>query len=109
MQYATLVHELAHLYCGHVGTPNLNWWPNRTSLNRTFCEFEAESVSYLVCQRRGIDNPSKEYLAGYVRGNVPMPEISLDCVMAASGLIEKMGRERLKPRKDGARKRLTER
>ena len=45
VQYATLVHELAHLYCGHVGTPNLNWWPNRTRLNRAFCEFEAESVS----------------------------------------------------------------
>ena len=87
----------------------MNWWPNRTRLNRAFCEFEAESVSYLVCQRRGIDNPSEEYLAGYVKGNVPMPEISLDCVMAAAGLIEKMGRERLKPRKDAAQKKLTER
>jgi hypothetical protein len=29
--------------------------------------------------------------------------------MAASGLIEKMGRERLKPRKDGAEKKLNER
>jgi len=38
-----------------------------------------------------------------------MPEISLDCAMTASGLIEKMGRERLKPRKDGAPKRLAER
>jgi uncharacterized protein DUF955 len=27
-QYATLVHELAHLYCGHLGTPNKKWWPN---------------------------------------------------------------------------------
>jgi hypothetical protein len=23
-QYATIVHELAHLYCGHIGTPNDN-------------------------------------------------------------------------------------
>ena len=29
-----------------------------------------------------------------------VPAISLECVMAASGLIEKMGRERLKPRKE---------
>jgi len=29
--------------------------------------------------------------------------------MAAAGLIEKMGRERLKPRKDAAQKKLTQR
>jgi hypothetical protein len=28
-RYGTLVHELAHLYCGHLGTPNGRWWPNR--------------------------------------------------------------------------------
>jgi len=38
-----------------------------------------------------------------------VPEISLESVMAAAGLVEKMGRERLKPRKDTAQKKLTER
>src|ERR1700720_3579891 len=47
-RYATLVHELAHLYCGHLGTPNERWWPDRQNLSQTVCEFEAESVSYLV-------------------------------------------------------------
>ena len=28
-KYATLVHELAHLYCGHLGTPNEKWWQDR--------------------------------------------------------------------------------
>jgi hypothetical protein len=46
-------------------------------------------------------HPDK-YLAGYIGQNSRVPEISLECVMAAAGLIEKMGRERLKPRKDGA-------
>ena len=66
------------------------------------CEFEAESVCYLVCRRLGIDNPSEEYLAEYLEKNKDkdVPQISLECVMAASGLIERMGRERLKPRKD---------
>ena len=108
-RYATLVHELAHLYCGHLGTPNEKWWPNRSHLSGIVCEFEAESVCYLVCGRAGIDNPSDKYLAGYTGQNSRVPEISLECVMAASGLIEKMGRERLKPRKDGAPKRLAER
>jgi hypothetical protein len=101
IRYATLVHELAHLYCGHLGTPNPKWWPNRSGLGEAVYEFEAESVCYLVCQRLGIDNPSEEYLAGYLKDNSDVPQISLECVMAASGMIEKMGRERLKPRKDG--------
>ena len=100
-QYATLVHELAHLYCGHLGTPNEKWWPNRSSGNENEREFEAESVCYLVCGRAGIDNASDKYLAGYIEQDRWVPEISLDCVMSASGLIEKMGLERLNLRKDG--------
>ena len=99
-KYATLVHELGHLYCGHLGTPNPQWWPDRRGLSQTVCEFEAESVCYLVCRRQGIDNPSDEYLANYVKEHAETPAISLDCVMKAAGLIEKMGRERLKPRKE---------
>jgi hypothetical protein len=66
-RYGTLVHELAHLYCGHLGTPNARWWPDRHDLSHDVCEFEAESVSYLVCTRLGIDTTSDEYLAAYVR------------------------------------------
>ena len=101
-QYATLVHELAHLYCGHIGSPNPQWWPDRRHLNRDtdLCEFEAESVCYLVCRRLGIDNPSDEYLAGYLKEHTEVPPISLEAVMVAANLIEKMGRERLKPRKE---------
>lgn len=99
-RYATLVHELAHLYCGHLGTPNKKWWPDRRGLARDVREFEAESVCYLLCMRLGIDNPSDEYLAGYLREHDETPPISLECVMKAAGLIEQMGRERLKPRQE---------
>ena len=107
-QYATLAHELAHLYCGHLGTPNPEWWPDRRGLDHATVEFEAESVCYLVCQRLGIDNPSETYLANFVKDNARVPTISLDSVMTASGLIERMGRERLKPRKQGKRKKVSE-
>ena len=40
-RYATLVHELAHLYCGHLGSANANWWPNRAGLSLVACEFDA--------------------------------------------------------------------
>ena len=99
-RYATLVHELAHLYCGHLGTPNKKWWPDRFGLSHAAVELEAESVTYLVCTRLNIKNPSAAYLSGFVKKNVKLPKISLECVMKAAGLIENMGKARLKPRKD---------
>jgi hypothetical protein len=63
-------------------------------------EFEAQSVCYLVCTRLGIENPSAEYLAAYVRNYQTTPPISLDGIMKSSWLIEQMGRERLKLRAD---------
>jgi hypothetical protein len=77
-RYATLVHELGHLYCGHLGTLDEKWWPDRRGLPLPIREFEAESVCYLVCTRLGIDNASAEYLAGYVRKYEATPPISLD-------------------------------
>lgn len=49
-RYACLVHELGHLYCGHLGTPNPDWWPDRNGLPEVIREFEAESVAFLVCR-----------------------------------------------------------
>ena len=94
-RYGTLVHELAHLYCGHLGTPNGRWWPDRKNLSHVAQEFEAESVSYLVCARLGIDTASDEYLAGYVKRCPDTPAISLDRVMKSVWLLEQMGRARL--------------
>ncbi len=98
-RYGTLVHELAHLYCGHLGTPNGRWWPDRQNLSLAVREVEAESVSYLVCARLGIDTASDEYLAGYVRRCPTTPPISLDRVMKSVWLIEQMGRASLGLRK----------
>jgi len=103
VRYATLVHELGHLYCGHLGTPNDRWWPNRRGLSLKSREFEAESVAYLVCRRAGIEPPSDEYLSGYLEQDGEVPMISLDRVLTAAGLIEQMGRESMKPRKMGKR------
>jgi hypothetical protein len=88
--YGTLTHELGHLYCGHVGSPNLKWWPDRRRLDRNACEFEAESVSYLVCGRAGLDTAAAEYLHGYLYANAEVPKISLDIVFKAAKRIEAM-------------------
>jgi hypothetical protein len=97
-QYATLTHELAHLYCGHLGTPEPKWWTDRRGLPDAACELEAESVCYLVCQRLGIENPSAEYLSTYVKDDTQLDSISLDFIIKSATLIEQMGRDRMPPR-----------
>jgi hypothetical protein len=101
-KYATLVHELGHLYCGHLGTPDKRRWPDRRGLPTEVCEFEAESICYLVCTRLGLENASAEYLAGYVRRYETTPPISLDRVIKSSWLIEQMGKARLPLWKDSS-------
>ncbi len=99
-KYATLVHELGHLYCGHLGTPNPEHWPDRRGLSKQVVECEAESISYLVCTRLGIETPSAEYLSGYLGERGKMPTISVDTVVKIAGLIQEMGRHKLPLRKD---------
>lgn len=98
-QFVTVLHELAHLYCGHVGTPDKKWWPDRHWLENSIKELEAESIAYIVCSRFGIDNPSEKYLSGYVKEHDNMPELSMERVMKAAGLLEEMCRTRMKARK----------
>ena len=104
-RYASLVHELAHLYCGHLGTPEPSWWPDRSRLEQATKEFEAESVAYLVCARMDLESPSARYLSYYLDTHDEVPPISLDRVMAAAGLIEAMGRGQLPLRSPRRRRR----
>ncbi len=99
-RYATMTHELGHLYCGHLGTPNPKWWPDRRGRNKTVKEFEAEAVSYLVCTRQEIESPSDSYLSGYLKYEPEIPPISPEAIMKSAGLIEQMGRKRMKMRKE---------
>jgi hypothetical protein len=82
-----------------LGTPNARWWPDRLNLSHTVREFEAESVSYLVSTRLGLDTASDEYLAGYVGQCPSTPPISLDRIMKAVWLLEQMGRASLELQK----------
>jgi len=102
VRYSTLVHELAHLYCGHLGTPHPKWWPDRRGLPLDVREFEAESVCFLVCQRIGLETKSDEYLAGYYSENKEVPSISLERVLVSARLIEEMGQRTLPVRKEAA-------
>jgi hypothetical protein len=111
-RYATLVHELGHLYAGHLGSPDSRFWPDRRGLSQQVEEFEAESISFLVCARLGIITNSAAYLEGYLGQHAEVPAISLECVLRVAGLIEQMGRQRLgerQPRGGRSRRFLKER
>lgn len=99
-RFTTMLHELGHLYCGHLGTPYEKWWKSRTGLSINVCEFEAECVCWLVCERMGINNPSAAYLNGYLEMNEKIPDISTDTVLKAAGIIESMIHTTKSPRKE---------
>jgi len=98
--YATIAHELGHLYCGHLGSLNIKWWPDRQGLSLSQREFEAESVSFLVCARAGIETSAAEYLSGYAKNNETIPAISFESVIKSATLIEKMSLDQLNLRAD---------
>lgn len=89
-ELASLFHELAHLYCQHIPC---SWWKGRFYTKETK-EFEAETVSYLVCQRLGIKTNSVEYLSYYVKDE-QLPPILIDFIFQAVDIIERMARDNM--------------
>lgn len=100
-QLGTLAHELAHIFCGHLGTSKLGFWPDRRDAPLDVREFEAEAVAYFVTDRFNLDIGSVSYLASYLKPGHPLPNYSLDAVLKAAGKIEEMLAGRFRPKKPG--------
>ncbi|MDO6462001.1 ImmA/IrrE family metallo-endopeptidase [Granulosicoccaceae sp. 1_MG-2023] len=98
-KFATIAHELGHLYCGHLGSPDPSWWTARTGLPLNVKEFEAESVAWLVCERVGVKNPSEQYLRDYLGNNGEIPPVSLEAIFKAALRVESMTKRTLSIRK----------
>ena len=96
-KYSTIAHELGHLFCGHLGNVDKKSWPCRKDLTLNQREFEAESVRWLICERRGIKNPSEYYLHGYLDEGQQIPDVDLGCILRAVTNIESMLRGRFLP------------
>lgn len=90
MQFASVVHELAHLYLGHLGHDDKLGAPKRRHLEKHIQEIEAESVSFLVCARNGVRSKSESYLSSYVQKNTTVDDIDLYQIMKAAGQIERL-------------------
>lgn len=110
--FATLLHELGHLFCGHfqwgiLGKAFKDYRvPEREDLKdlppgelRQIMEFEAESVSWLLTRRFGIESPSSLYLSSWLQGEKDIPPVNFDAIIKAVGRIEKLCLEIAKPYK----------
>jgi len=89
-KYTTILHELGHLFCGHLYQTKAKWLPQRYNLTYEQVEFEAETVNWLVCERLGIENNSERYLSGYLENNETIPDVSIDKILKAEGTIESL-------------------
>jgi IrrE N-terminal-like domain len=87
-QFATLAHELGHLFLGHLGPNKKLNVPERPSLGHGQRELEAESVAYLVCKRNGVAPASETYLSRYVKEDTTLDQIDVYQVMRAAGQVE---------------------
>jgi hypothetical protein len=101
-KFARLILELGHIFCGHLGIHKNAWWPERHHLSPTQEELEAESVAFLICQRKGLASVAKIFLRQYQTTDQRLPVFSLNAILQAVNYIETMGQSRWQePKKRG--------
>ena len=88
VQYCTLVHELGHLFLGHLGPDKKLKVPERRRLEHAKREIEAESVAYIVCERSGVHPKSQSYLSNFVQSDTSLEDLDIYQVMRAAGQVE---------------------
>lgn len=91
-RYGALVHALAHVFCGHLGSDRNAWWPERDDLDLESAEVEAAATAALVCGRRGLPRAAERHTAVLRRRDRDLPPIRLSAVLHAASHIEAMSR-----------------
>ncbi len=102
-KFAKLAFELGHIFCGHLGIDKNAWWSERHHLSATQEEMEAESVAFLICQRKGLAGNAGKYLTQYQMPDQQIPVFSLNAILQAVNYIEAMGKSRWRRPKRGGR------
>ena len=62
----------------------------RSYMAKDLSELEAESVSYLVCKRHGVETSAASYLSEYVKANTTIGHLDVYHVMRAAGHVERL-------------------
>lgn len=99
-----LCHELAHILLGHLGSDADHWWPARTRLSHFAVEVEAEAVAWIVTTRLGLQGTSEAYVSRHIKDGKTPAGVSPDSIAKTAGLIERMARETLQPRRPRTRR-----
>lgn len=94
-QFVTLLHELGHLFCGHLGAFADNnlavdefGWPDRGHIPHAAQEIEAELVAWWLANREGLTTGSPHYLRPYLeRAGSAVAEVDLERVTRAVARI----------------------
>ncbi|WP_353708210.1 ImmA/IrrE family metallo-endopeptidase [Cellulosimicrobium sp. ES-005] len=98
---ASLLHELGHIYCGHLGTYNPKHWSDRSFVGDTAGELEAETVAHIVLSRLDPHLEMGRYIESQLRRHdADVPPISLQTVLTVAGLCLQMADRRLPRRRD---------
>lgn len=100
-RYVTLLHELAHIYCGHLGALGPDaWWLDRPG-SETRDEVEAETVAFIVLRRWDPGAVMPDYLLNYISAHSEVPpDVSVRTMMTVAKEILEMGKQRLQDRSD---------
>jgi hypothetical protein len=88
VRFVTLVHELGHLYLGHLGPDKFLGIEERSRIDLIQRELEAESLAWLVCKRRGITSKSESYLANFAKANTTVGDLDFYQLTKAAGQVE---------------------
>ncbi|MFJ3336856.1 reverse transcriptase domain-containing protein [Streptomyces sp. NPDC086766] len=104
-RYATLAHELGHLFCGHLGAGPGGTWPDRylrplsdeeAVKVHARNEVEAESIAYMVLKRLDPDVQMGDYVTEHLGPAQQVPEtVALNLAFKAAGRIIEMGKQRI--------------
>ena len=94
-RFSVLIHELAHLFLGHTGHKELSIENSDKKiklmdrkLSRTAEELEAETVSFLLCKKLGLETRAAEYIAAYITNKEDLIKFSYESVIKMAGKIE---------------------
>lgn len=89
VQFATLAHELGHLFLGHLA-PDKHLGIIHHVRREHIEEIEAELVAHVVCRRHDVKPNSDQYLSQFVDEDMPTAGIGIDRVMLAAGRVEQL-------------------
>jgi len=97
---AVLIHELGHLFLGHTGHLLLRQTTKegkikeiklmQRRMTRTAEELEAETISFLICKKLGLETRAAEYLAGYISSDKDLEQFSHELVIKIADKIEEI-------------------